>query len=118
SIDRILLAKRTRRSISTQFSRSVLRRLSDNAAMPFLISPSVSTLRKSISSGAVSTHAITRGSGFGLTSSDIQFVSRRNPVTGLLVFLGLGRVPDVVQCQPAVIRGRTGPGSWVSVLEQ
>jgi hypothetical protein len=115
SMGRILWAKRAWRSTSSQVSNCVRRFPCGSPAVPFRSSPRVSTLRNRSDSSAASIQSSTCGSGLGRTNSEMQFVSRRNPLIirrlGPCLFL----VPDRVLRRPGAIRERTAQASWVAV---
>ena len=82
SIDRIRPENRCARSLSNQDSTDIRRRPSLSNAIPFGISPRVSTLMCRIDSSAASIHLTTFADGRGLTISEMTLVSSRNPLTG------------------------------------
>ncbi len=113
SIANTLPRKRSRSSVSSQVSRRVLRLLCGMLANPFRISPKVSTLRYSTLSSAASIQANTLACGEGRTSSEIQFVSRRNPFIARDRALCLCPFPDRVQLPQEETRGKIAQGLLV-----
>ncbi len=79
SIVRMRPENRARSSISSHDSKRVRHMPGRSPAIPFRISPSVRTLKKSRSSSTSSSHAMTLASGLGFMSSEMTFVSSRNP---------------------------------------
>src|ERR1700722_17653455 len=78
---RIRSENRNGSSLLSQVSSAVRRALRGRGTIPLRISPKVRTLKYKRSSSVVSIHAVTFGSGFGLTSSEMMFVSSKNALT-------------------------------------
>jgi hypothetical protein len=72
--------KRNGRSLLSQASRVVRRALRGRSTTPLRISPKVRTLKNKSSSSVASIHVVTFGAAFGLMSSEMTFVSNKNPL--------------------------------------
>ncbi len=107
SIDRILPAKRAGKSTPSQLSSCERRFPETKPATPLRISPIVSTLRCRRDSSVASIHSSTLRSGLGLTTSEMQFVSSRNPFTIRSPAPGRASAQDRDLLPPAEIRERT-----------
>jgi hypothetical protein len=75
-------AGKTQRQIITEPRFQVVRRaLRGRSKTPLRISPQVRTLKNKSSSSVASIHVVTFGFAFGLMSSEMTFVSSKNPLT-------------------------------------
>jgi len=103
--------KRDGRSTCSQDSSRPRRCPERRRCTPFLISPSVSTLRNRIDSSVSSIQRRTWSSGSGLINSKMTLVSSRKPVTALWLFRNRAADPVEHPNQRAANPRRTGRGS-------